>query len=65
VAEPELRRLPTHLDQILEETQRDIPISLPPATILIEAIKDLQDIIDAQAATNADFEQRIFDLENP
>jgi len=65
VAEPKLPRLPTHLDQIIEETQRDIPISLPDATILIEAVKDLRAILDAQIATNADFEQRIFDLENP
>lgn len=65
MAEPKLPRLPTHLDQIIEETQRDIPISLPDATILIEAVKDLRAILDAQIATNADFEQRIFDLENP
>ena len=65
MAEPKLQRLPTHLDQIIEETQRDIPISLPDATILIEAVKDLRAILDAQIATNADFEQRIFDLENP
>ncbi len=65
MAEPQPRRLSTHLDQILEETQRDIPISLPDATILIEAVKDLRFIIDAQAAANADFEARIFALENP
>ena len=63
--EPSPPPIHTYVDQLLRESERDIPVTLPPATILIEAIKDLQDIIDAQAATNADFEQRIFDLENP
>ena len=57
--------IPTYLDELLRESERDIPVILPPATILIEAVKDLQEQLDAQAAINADFEARIFALENP
>ncbi len=65
MAEPRLAKMPSHLEQMVEESQHDIPITLPDATVYIEAIKDLRSIIDAQAALNASFEQRIFDLENP
>ncbi len=65
VAEPNPPSIPTYLNQLIKESERDIPVALPDASLLIEAIKDLRGIIDAQAATNADFEQRIFDLENP
>lgn len=65
MAEPRLKKIPAYIDQIVRESQKDIPISLPDATILIEAVQDLRAIIDAQAVVNADFEQRIFDLENP
>ena len=65
MAEPRLAKMPSHLSQMVEESQHDIPITLPDATVYIEAIKDLRTIIDAQAALNASFEQRIFDLENP
>ena len=65
MAEPRLAKMPSHLGQMVEESQHDIPITLPDATVYIEAIKDLRSIIDAQAALNASFEQRIFDLENP
>lgn len=63
--EPRLAKMPSHLGQMVDESQKDIPITLPDATILIEAVKDLRTIIDAQSALNANFAQRIFDLENP
>jgi hypothetical protein len=50
--------IPTYVDQLLRESERDIPVTLPPATILIEAVKDLQSTIDG-------LEARIFALENP
>ncbi len=65
MAEPRLAKMPSHLEQMVEESQHDIPITLPDATVYIEAIKDLRSIIDAQAAANADFEARIFKFENP
>ncbi len=57
-AEPNPPRIPTYLNQLIRESERDIPVALPDASLLIEAIKDLKATLD-------DFEQRIFDLENP
>lgn len=65
MAEPRLAKMPSHLSQMVEESQHDIPITLPDATVYIEAIKDLRATLDAQIATNAAFEARIFALENP
>lgn len=65
MAEPRLAKMPSHLEQMVEESQHDIPITLPDATVYIEAIKDLRGIIDTQAVINADLEARVFALENP
>lgn len=58
IGEPTLKKMSTHLDQIVRDAQRDIPITLPDGTILIEAVQGLQTIID-------DLEARVFKLENP
>jgi hypothetical protein len=58
VAEPSPAKASSYLDQLIRESERDLPITLPPATILIEAVKDLQSTIDG-------LEARIFALENP
>lgn len=57
-AEPSPPKIFTYLGQLIRESEGDIPVALPDATLLIEAIKDLKATLD-------DFEQRIFDLENP
>ena len=57
-SEPSPPRIPTYLNQLIRESERDIPVALPDASLLIEAIKDLRAILDDQEA-------RIFALENP
>ena len=39
--------IPNYLDQIVRESSGSLPIPLPPASFLIEVIKDLQDELDA------------------
>lgn len=39
--------LPNYLDQIIRESSGSLPIPLPPASFLIEVIKDLQTELDA------------------
>lgn len=56
MAEPKLAKMPSHLEQIVEESQHDIPVTLPDATILIEAVKDLRAIIDQQNVRLAQLE---------
>lgn len=65
MAEPNPSKIPSYLDQLIRESQRDIPVVLPPASLLIEAVKDLQDIIDAQEAQILALDARVFALENP
>ena len=39
--------IPNYLDQIVKESSGSLPIPLPPASFLIEVIKDLQDELDS------------------
>ena len=39
--------LPDYLGQIVRESSGSLPIPLPPASFLIEVIKDLQDELDS------------------
>lgn len=49
-SEPSPPAIPTYLEQLVRESEKDTAIELPQGTIYIEAVKGLQDIIDQQNA---------------